>query len=351
MGAKSRQRLVRCAAAGAAALAGCAGPSIGNLPTDAATSISSFVANAQDAERASRALGWKTTTLATRLASKPSDVQEFKAAVCEPPLFDAFIASRAFQSFNEDVAELAKAPESSLGSYIRAINEHRRQLREIGMGAKPPVSAADLRAKLIRQCGPLVDRDLALATPGAPESQDSPALAIDAILALAKFVTSAVALAEKQSRAEVVRAYVIANEASVRQALEVLATTDGLGKVVQVTRSYYVRRAFAAYSDLAGVRAASARPNVPSASIADEYAQLVAKYLKLQNIDSDKLLSNPESGMRPAYEKFIQQIKQPDSDPYVALDNFLGFLNAISEINSNRQGYLKALKDMQGGGS
>jgi len=328
----------------------CNAPSVNSIPTDAATAIGAFVSNAQDAKRASDSLGWGSKVPLTKLASKPADLGEFKSAICDPPFFDAAIAARTFKSFNEDVATLAKSPDDSLGSYIKALNEHSRQLAEIAANAKPPADYRELHQKLIEKCGPLVERDLAI---GSVQLAVTPIAAIDAILALAKFVTSVVALAESRARAEVVKAYVLAHEAEVRQALSALAESKdaGLAAALQSTRTYYVRRAFAGYSDLGELRASSVRLIAPAIGAADDYAQFVAKYLKLQNVDATKLLDDKDSGLRPAYDKFIVDIKQPNADPYAALDNFLGFLKAVSDINSNRQDYLKALKDMESGGS
>jgi hypothetical protein len=328
-------------------LAGCASPNIGKLPTDAAGAISTFVSNAQDAERASNALGWGSTVTPGKLAAKPAPLAEFKTAVCDPPFFDASMAAKAFQSFNEDVTDLAKAPDDSLGSYLRAINEHHKQLREISKDAKQPADVAELHAKLIQKCSPLVDRDLALA--GGVEAQSSPIAVVGLVLSLAKFATSLAALAESHARAELIRAYVVANEAEVRQALDILSTPSGLKAVVQATRTYYVRRAYAGYSDLTDVRASTGRAAAPAHSAADEYAQFVSKYLKLQNVDVAKLMVDPDAGLNAAYEKFIDQIKRPNSDPYAALDAFLGFLKTVTDINTNRTDFLKAMKDMQEG--
>ena len=309
-------------------LAGCATPNIGKLPTDAAGAISAFVSNAQDAERASNALGWGSTVTPGKLAAKPAPLAEFKAAVCDPPFFDASMAAKAFQSLNEELTDLAKAPDDSLGSYLRAINEHHKQLREITGDAKQPADVAELHAKLIQKCSPLVDRDLALA--GGVEAQSSPTAIVGLVLSLAKFATSLAALAESHARAELIRAYVVAHEAEVRQALDILATPSGLKAVVQATRTYYVRRAYAGYSNLTDVRASTAHAVAPALSAADEYAQFVSKYLKLQNVDAAKLMVDPDAGLKPAYEKFIDQIKRPNSDPYAALDAFLGFLKTVT---------------------
>lgn len=328
-------------------LAGCAAPKIGGLPTDAAGAISTFVSNAQDAQRASNALGWGSAVTPGKLAAKPAPLAEFKTALCDPPFFDASMAANAFQSFNEEVTDLAKAPDDSLGSYLRAINEHHRQLREISENAKQPAEYAELRAKLIQKCSPLVDRDLALE--GGIQPQSSPTAIVGLILSLAKFATSLAALAESHARAELIRAYVVAHEAEVGQALDILATPSGLKAVVQATRTYYVRRAYAGYSDLTDLRASADRASAPALSAADEYAQFVSKYLKLQNVDASKLMADPDAGLKPAYEKFIEQIKRPNSDPYAALDAFLGFLKTVTDINANRTDFLKALKDMQEG--
>lgn len=328
-------------------LTGCAAPKIGGLPTDAAGAISIFVLNAQDAERASNALGWGSTVTAGKLAAKPAPLDEFKAAACDPPFFDAAMAAKAFRSFNEDVTDLAKAPDDSIGSYLRAINEHHKQLREIGENAKSPADNAELRAKLIQKCSLLVDRDLALA--GGIQAQGSPAAVIELILSLAKFATSLAALAESHARADLIRAYVVAHEAEVGVALDILANPSGLKAVVQSTRTYYVRRAYAGYSDLTDLRTSAGRASAPALSAADEYAQFVSKYLKLQNVDAAKLMADPDTGLKPAYKKFIDQVNRPNSDPYAALDSFLGFLKTVTDINANRTDFLKALKDMQEG--
>jgi hypothetical protein len=342
-----RRRTPCALAASALLLAGCAAPNIGGLPTDAAGAISTFVSNAQDAERASKALGWGSTVTPGKLAAKPAPLAEFKTALCDPPFFDAAMAAKAFQSFNEEVTDLAKAPDASLGSYLRAINEHHKQLREIGENVKRPADSAELRAKLVQKCSPLIDRDLALA--GDIEPSSSPTAIVGLILSLAKFATSLAALAESHARAELIQAYVVAHEAEVRQALDILATPSGLKAVVQATRTYYVRRAYAGYSDLADLRASAGRAAAPALSAADEYAQFVSKYLKMQNVDAAKLMVDPDVGLKPAFEKFIDQIKRPNSDPYAALDAFLGFLKTVTDINANHTDFLKALKDMQEG--
>jgi hypothetical protein len=329
-------------------LAGCNETNVGRLPTDAAASLTAFVSNAQDARRASDALGWASTVAATKLAVNAGGIDTFKGAVCAPPFFGSAMAVKAFQSFNDDVAELAKAPADSLGELVRALNDHNQQLKDIGANAKPPAKYSDLQDKLLAKCAPLIDRDLALEGSVAPQA--SPTLAINAILALAKLVTSVTALTESRARAEVVRAYVLAHEAEVKQALQALAGKDGLQAAIQTTRTYYLRRAYAAYSDLKDLRESPARLGTPALDVADQYAQFVAKYLKLQNVDATKLIDDKDSGLRPAYDKFIQQIRQPNADPTAALDSFLGFLKAVSDINSNRQDYVKALKDMEGDG-
>lgn len=337
-----------CALAGLALfLAACAAPNIGGLPTDAAGTISTFVSSAQDAQRASNALGWGSTVTPGKLAATPAPLAEFKTALCDPPFFDASMAAKAFRAFNEDVTDLAKAPDDSLGSYLRAINEHHKQLRDISGNAKSPADIAELHAKLIQKCSPLVERDLALA--GGIQAQSSPTAIVGLILSLAEFATSLVALAETHARAELIRAYVEAHEAEVRQALDILAAPSGLKAVVQATRTYYVRRAYAGYSDLTDLRSSAGRAAAPALSVADEYAQFVSKYLKLQNVDAAKLMVDPDAGLKPAYEKFVDQIKRPNSDPYAALDAFLGFLKTATDINANRTDFLKALKDMQEG--
>lgn len=330
----------------ASALAGCASVNVGLLPTDTSSKITGLVTEAQDAKRASDALAWDTTVTPEQLAAKPADVETYTRAVCAEPFFEAALAARAFQGYNEQVTNIAKAPDDSLSAYLRSI---RKSDESIAASQNKPPSKPYLAARLEMEakCREAVRRDLALAGGPAPGSYPVVALAA-AVQALLTIPTKVAQIIERQKRAVAVKEYVVAHEAEMNAALEVL--DKGLQGAIQTTRGYYVRRAFGHYSDLAAVRAGAHPPSLSLAD-ADLYAQLLGKYLKLQDVSAAKLVNDPESGLRPAYAKFVQAVKEPNSDPLTALDSFLLALKNVTELGGVVDDYKTKRGELTGSGS
>lgn len=330
----------------ACALAGCASINVGLLPTDTSGRISGLVAEAKDAKRAADALGWGTTVTPEQLAAKPADVETYTRAVCAEPFFEAGLAAKAFQSYNEQVTSIAKAPDDSLGAYLQSIRKSDESIAasQSRQAPKPYLTA---RLEMEARCREAVRRDLAIA--GGPAPGSFPVAAVAAALqALIAIPTKVAQIVETQKRGVAVREYVIAHEPEMSAALEVL--DKGMQNAIQTTRSYYVRRAFTHYSDLAAVRTGT-HPASLSLGDADIYAQFLGKYLKLQDVSAAKLVGDPEGGLRAAYAKFVKSVKDPNADPLAALDGFLLALKNVADLGGAVDDYHGKRDALTGNGS
>lgn len=335
----------------ASALAGCASINVGLLPTDTSSKITGLVTEAQDAKRASDVLGWGRTVRPEQMAAKPADMETFTGAICAEPFFEAAVAAKGFQAYNEQVTSIAKAPDESLSAYLRSIRKSDESIAA-SQNRKPAKDYVEARMEAEAKCREAVRRDLAIQ--GGPEPAGFPFVAaVAALKALIAIPTKVAQVIETQKRAVAVKEYVIAHEAEMDAALKVLEE-GSLENAIQATRSYHVRRAYAHYSDLAPMRAVAAagvRPSAPLLADADAYAQFVARYLKLQDASAAKLVSDPEGGLRAAYARFVKAVKEPNSDPLAALDSFLLALKNVSELGGVVEDYKTKRGEATGGGS
>ncbi len=324
----------------------CSTPSINNLPTDASSNITALVSAAQDAQRASDALGWGSTVTMQQIGGTADELTAFTAAVCNPPFYSSAIAAKVFQAYNEQVTGLAAAPDASLGASIRNIRQLDEAIADIKKAKAAPTDYAALQAELTKKCVPRVKQDLAFA--GQLQPQAIPLLpAVDALLALLAIPAKVAQIVETQKRAEAVKVYVTAHEKELTQALDLLGEKRGFETAIQATRTYYARRAFGHYLDLAAYRAnPTLRIPSPQLNAADSYTQFVVRYVKLQNVSGTQLIEDPKDGLRVSYAAFIKAAKEPNADPLSALDNFLTALKNISDLGSAVGDYKKALIDV-----
>lgn len=331
----------------ASALAGCASINVGLLPTETSGKITAMVTAAQDAKRASDALGWGATVKLEQLAARPADVEAYTTAVCTEPFFEAAVAAKAFQTYNEQITDIAKAPDESLGAYLKSIRKSDESIAA-SQNARPKKDYVTARMEIAAKCREAVRRDLAFE--GGPEPAGFPFVAaVAAVKALIAIPTKVAQIIETQKRAVAVKEYVLAHEAEMDAALNVLEN-GALENALQATRSYYVRRAFAHYSDLAAFRG-GARPPAASLEAATLHADYVNRYLKLQNASGNKLVGDPDSGLRAAYATFTKAVKQPSSDPLAALDSFLLALKNVSELGDAVDDYKTKREELNGDGS
>lgn len=325
----------------AISLTACNTVNIKSLPTDATANISALVSEGQSAKRASDALGWGDEITVKQLGAGPGDLKAFTNEVCDPPFFAAFVGAKALQTYNEGVADLAKAPDDSLSAYIRSI----RNLDEAIAELKKPHPKKDdeaLRSELIAKCTPLVTQDLGLS--GGLHPNAFPVVgAADALLKFFAIPAQIAKMIETQKRAEAVKAYIVAHDAELTGALNLLGKNGGLDQAIRAARTYYLRRAFAAYVELAGYRANhNSRPSSPPIDTADVYAQFVVRYLKLQKVSGQALIEDKD-GLRAAYSSLAKAAMDPNGDVLTALDAFLLALKNISDLGSAVSDYKKAV--------
>lgn len=330
------------AMAAAIPLTACNTVNIKDLPTDATANISALVSEGQNAKRASNALGWGSRVTTKQLGARSGDLDPFTADVCNPPFFSAVIGAKAFQTYNEDIADLAKAPEDSLPAYIRSI----RNLDAAIADLKKPQQQKDdeaLRSEMIKKCTPLVAQDLGLSE--ALQQQGYPVVGIaDALLKFFAIPTQIAKIVETQKRAEAVKAYILAHDAEMTSSLDLLGKKGGLDEAIRASRTYYVRRAFAAYADLAVYRTnQNSRPSYPSPDEADVYAQFVVRYLKLQKVSGQALIEDKKDGLRAAYLSLAKAATEPNADVLTAFNAFLLALKNISDLGSAASDYKKAV--------
>ncbi|MBJ7313610.1 hypothetical protein ACFOLJ_27045 [Rugamonas sp. CCM 8940] len=324
----------------------CSTPSVNKLPTNASSNITALVGAAQDAQRASDALGWGRTVTLQQIGGTADELAAFTAAVCTPPFYSAVIAAKVFQAYNEQISALAAAPEASLGASIRNIRQLDEAIADIKKAKAAPTDYAALQAELTKKCGPRVKQDLAFT--GQLQPSAIPLLpAVDALLALLAIPAKIAQIAETQKRAEAVKVYVTAHEAEITRALDLLGKERGFETAIQATRTYYARRAFGHYLDLAAYRAnPTLRIPSPQLNAADAYTQFVVRYVKLQNVSGTALIEDPNEGLRVSYAAFIKAAREPNADPLNALDNFLIALQNISDLGSAVGDYKAALVDV-----
>lgn len=332
----------------AATLSGCTTTNINTLPIDASAKIAGFVTTAQDAQRASDALGWGNEVTLAMLGGTDADLKDFKTAICSPPFYASFVAVKTFGTYNEQITDLAKAPDDSLTAYIRSIRKLDEAISKINKPDQPidPVKMLD---ELTKKCLPPIDQDLALKN-GTMRSSSIAGIS-GAITTLVSGLTKIAQIVEKQKRAKAVELYVTTHASDINNALDVLGKSGGLEQVLQASRTYYLRRAFSHYSDLRAYRNNTAdkdtmRPASPQPGVADSYALFAVKYLKLQGVNGTKLIEDKDEGLRAAFNTFATSVKQPNSDPLTAFDAFLLALKNVTDVDSSVSDFKKAIDDL-----
>ena len=329
-------------AAVAVTLAACNTVNIKSLPTDATANISALVSEGQNAQHASNALGWGSIVTTQQLGAHSGDLETFTTDVCNPPFFKAVVGAKAFQAYNEDIADLAKAPDDSLSAYIRSIRNLDAAIADL---KKPHPQKDDeaLRSELVKKCTPLVAQDLGLS--GGLQQQALPVVGVaDALLKFFAIPAQIAKIIETQKRAEAVKTYIVAHDAELTGALDLLGKNGGLDEAVRASRTYYVRRAFAAYANLRDYRTNhGSGPSNPPLDTADVYAQFVVRYLKLQKVSGRALIEDDKDGLRAAYSALAKAATEPNADVLTALDAFLLALKNISDLGSAASDYKKAV--------
>ena len=323
-------------------LTACNTVNVKDLPTDATANISALVSEVQNAQRASNALGWGSTVTMQQLGAHSGDLDGFTEDICNPPFFSAVVGAKAFQTYNGDITDLAKAPDDSLSAYIRSIRNLDAAIADLKK-PHPQKDDKELLSEITKKCTPLVAQDLGLS--GGLKQQGLPVVGVaDALLKFFAIPAQIAKIVEAQKRAEAVKAYILAHDAELTSSLDLLGENGGLDNAIRASRTYYVRRAFAYYADLAAYRTdKNSRPSNPSPNEADVYAQFVVRYLKLQKVSGQALIEDKKDGLRAAYLALAKAATEPNADVLTALDAFLLALKNISDLGSAASDYKKAV--------
>lgn len=322
-------------------LAGCASVDTAPLPTDAIAQLLAQVNEARDAARAQSALGWSSGNVsATDLVAQPAGVDTFTDAMCENALFSTLIAVRKLNSFNEEVAELAKAPEDSFAAYSASIKRSSEAIKAAQDGATKAPSQTELTNKEADRCRRGVARDLAVNTEGVSASNF---LVVDAFQKLIAIPQLLMQIHEAKQRVEAVRHYILANEQELSSALDALGNGGLLQESLSVSRRQTLRKAFVAFSD-----ARRGAPGMARVHAAEDFSRYAAQYQKIRDVEGGKLIEDKDEGLRAAYGKLIENARNPNGNPLRALDGFLVALKNVTDLRDAVGDFKKARKDAAG---
>jgi len=352
---KTQQRRISLFAVSfiAAAMSACSTVYVETLP-DTGDKLATLITAARDSRRAVELLGWTQALPADKLVRNPADDAEFAQAICgDAANYSVLLASaNALAGFNEEVHRLAKAPEESFSAYIESIQ---RSQEAVAAAQKPEPTEESVEAQIAKakgECLTGVARDLRLKLPGLDSPGQNPVAVVAAAQALLTLTTKIIQIYESQERAKAVQEYVKNATPIITKALDALGKEGGgLDAAIQETRTYLVRRAFVAYTEVQQ-EVKSSRGPITAAGLrtADEFAQLSAQYLKVQGLKGTKLVEDPKEGLRAGYKKFLQDVQDPKGS-IRAVDSLILFLKNVLEIETARVSFQNARKKAAGGGS
>lgn len=325
--------------------------------SDAISALDSAIAAHIDVSRQRQILGWQDAPvkiLPAGVLKQTFDSQEALAAwVCEPSGEASVFALGLVSDYGQNLAVVSKAPGDGLVPTLNAIGRHQERINELRK-RKPERTASHYEDRLNACRNRVADLfssafDIPLpAFPQAPIPHFAPrktdatimtgTAALDAIFAAYEAMKATASLIERETRAEVIRAYVAANESRVKEGLaaltgDVAKVPEGMAMGVDLKKSIDDRLRFYLTTTVLG--AAEARSEASMAvrrSAAEAVSRNVSQYRALADMDIRADVIDP---LLNAHRKFVASVENPEA-------SFDDFMEAMAELRDNRGKWIDA---------